>query len=304
MSTTTQFSARPPLAAAVQLLQKAQLPTEDLTAAHCENFFFAGPASEPTGLVGLEIFGDVALLRSLVVTAERRGTGEGVALLRHAEDVARARGVRTLYLLTTTAESFFARQGYARVEREKAPPAIRATREFSAICPASSAFMSRQLVYNVLILCTGNSARSILGEALINHWGGGRFVGFSAGSTPKGQVHPVALQLLAQMKWPTAGMRSKSWDEFAIEGAPPIDFVITVCDNAAGEMCPVWPGTPMKAHWGIPDPAAVEGSDAQKLAAFRAAFDSLERRIKAFVELPIDTLDRAQLQQRLRELAA
>jgi protein-tyrosine-phosphatase/N-acetylglutamate synthase-like GNAT family acetyltransferase len=303
MITTIQFTARPSLQAAVQLLRQAQLPTEDLTTAHCENFFFAGPASQPTGLVGLEIFGDVALLRSLVVTAEHRGTGAGVALLRHAEAAARARGVRTLYLLTTTAEAFFAKQGYARAARDSAPPAIRATREFSGICPASSAFMSRQLVHNVLILCTGNSARSILGEALVNRWGGGRFVGFSAGSTPKGQVHPVALKLLEQMQLPTAGLRSKSWDEFAVAGAPPIDVVITVCDNAAGEMCPVWPGTPTKAHWGIPDPAAVAGSEAEKLAAFRQAFDTLELRIQALTNLPFDSLERAQLQQRLRELA-
>jgi len=304
MNTAIQISPRPSLQAAIHLLQDAKLPTEDLTAAHCDHFFYAGPASAPTGLVGLEIFGDVALLRSLVVAPERRGTRAGVALLRHAEDAARARGVRTLYLLTTTAEAFFARHGYAPVARDAAPPAIRATREFSGICPASSAFMSRQLVHNVLILCTGNSARSILGEALINRWGGGRFVGFSAGSTPKGQVHPVALQLLEQLKLPTAGLRSKSWDEFAAAGAPPLDFIITVCDNAAGETCPVWPGGPMKAHWGIPDPAAVEGSQADKLAAFRQAYDSLERRIKAFTMLPLETLDRAELQQRLRDLAA
>ena len=304
MNTALQISARPSLQAAVQLLREAKLPTEDLTAAHCDHFFYAGSASAPTGLVGLEILGDVALLRSLVVTPAQRGSGAGVMLLRHAEEQARAHGVRTLYLLTTTAESFFAKQGYARVSRDVAPPAIRATREFSGICPASSAFMSRQLVHNVLILCTGNSARSILGEALINRWGDGRFVGFSAGSTPKGQVHPVALQLLEQLKLPTAGMRSKSWDEFAAAGAPPLDFVITVCDNAAGEMCPIWPGGPMKAHWGIPDPAAVEGSNEQKLVAFREAYDSLERRIKAFMALPFDSLDRAQLQQRLRDLAA
>src|SRR5689334_8927664 len=222
------ISPRPSLQAAKHLLHQARLPTEDLTAAHCDDFYFAGPASAPTGLVGLEIFGDVALLRSLVVSPETRGTGEGVRLLEHAEAQARARGVRTLYLLTTTAEPFFAKRGYARASRDTAPPAIRATREFSGICPASSAFMSRQLVHNVLILCTGNSARSILGEALINHLGKGRFVGFSAGSTPKGQVHPLALQLLERMQLPTAGLRSKSWDEFAAPGAPPLDVVITV----------------------------------------------------------------------------
>jgi arsenate reductase len=161
---------------------------------------------------------------------------------------------------------------------------------------------SRQ--YNVLILCTGNSARSILGEALVNRLGDGKFRGFSAGSTPKGAVHPLALELLEQLRLPTADMRSKSWNEFAAPGAPPLDFIFTVCDNAAGEMCPVWPGKPLTAHWGIPDPAAVEGSDADKRAAFRQAYAELERRVEAFTRLPIESLDRAELQQRLRALAA
>ena len=150
--------------------------------------------------------------------------------------------------------------------------------------------------HNVLFLCTGNSARSILAEALLNHWGKGRFRGFSAGSFPKGQVHPLAIELLQWTKLPTEGLRSKSWDEFAAPGAPPIDFVITVCDNAAGEACPVWPGKPMTAHWGVPDPAAVEG-DTQKGAAFRRALAELEARIKLFVNIPIESLDRLTLQQ-------
>ena len=139
------ISQRPSLASTVALLADAQLPTEDLTEAHCDHFFFAGPASQPTGLVGLELFGDVALLRSLVVSAGRRRQGEGIALLAHAEHYARAHGVRQLYLLTTTAAAFFAKRGYVRATRESAPPAIRATREFAGICPASSAFMVRQL---------------------------------------------------------------------------------------------------------------------------------------------------------------
>jgi arsenate reductase len=155
---------------------------------------------------------------------------------------------------------------------------------------------------NVLILCTGNSARSILGEALINHWGKGRFVGFSAGSHPKGRPHPIALELLRHMKLPTDGLRSKSWDEFSRPGAPSLDFVFTVCDNAAGESCPVWPGGPLQAHWGIEDPAAVEGTDAVKWAAFRKAFHELENRVRAFVSLPFDSLDRAQLQERVRDI--
>ncbi len=157
-------------------------------------------------------------------------------------------------------------------------------------------------IYNVLFLCTGNSARSILAEQLMNSWGHGKFRGFSAGSHPKGQVHPIALALLQKMNLPTEGLRSKSWDEFAAPAASPIDFVLTVCDNAAGEMCPVWPGQPMTAHWGVADPAAVEGTDAEKWLAFRTAFHELESRIKAFTSLPIDTLDHSTLKERLREI--
>jgi len=144
-------------------------------------------------------------------------------------------------------------------------------------------------VYNVLFLCTGNSARSILAESLINHWGEGRFRGFSAGSHPRGAVHPLAIELLRQMNLPTEGLRSKSWDEFAAAGTPRIDLVVTVCDNAAAEVCPVWPGHPATAHWGIPDPAAVEGTPEQRMAAFRDALGTLERRIRAFVARePVD----------------
>ena len=153
--------------------------------------------------------------------------------------------------------------------------------------------------YNVLFLCTGNSARSILAEQLLNHWGKGKFRAFSAGSFPKGTVHPIALALLRHMNLPTEGLRSKSWDEFAQAGAPHIDFVFTVCDNAANEVCPIWPGHPMTAHWGIADPAAVEGSETQKWQAFREAFHQLETRVKIFVSLPLDSPDRAKLREHL-----
>lgn len=156
--------------------------------------------------------------------------------------------------------------------------------------------------YNVLFLCTGNSARSILAEALINHWGRGRFVGYSAGSAPKGEAHPIAIELLRHMSMPTEGIRSKSWNEFARPGAPRLDFVFTVCDNAAAEACPVWPGQPMTAHWGVADPAAVEGSDTEKWLAFRQAFRELESRIRIFTSLPLKSLDRVKLQERLREI--
>ncbi len=141
-----------------------------------------------------------------------------------------------------------------------------------------------------------------MAEALLNHWGKGRFRAFSAGSFPKGQVHPLALDLLQRMNLPSQGFRSKSWDEFAAPEAPPLDFVFTVCDNAAGEMCPVWPGKPMAAHWGIPDPAAVEGSDADKSLAFRQALKELETRIKLFTELPIGSLDGMALREKLRAI--
>jgi arsenate reductase len=156
--------------------------------------------------------------------------------------------------------------------------------------------------FNVLFLCTGNSARSILAEQLVNHWGRGQFRGYSAGSHPKGEVHAIALALLEHMKLPVAGLRSKSWDEFAVPGAPRLDFVLTVCDNAAAEVCPVWPGQPMTAHWGVADPAAVNGPETQQWIAFRQAFRELENRIKIFTSLPIRTLDRLKLQERLEAI--
>ena len=162
--------------------------------------------------------------------------------------------------------------------------------------------MTAQRIYNVLFLCTGNSARSILAESLLNHWGHGKFRTFSAGSFPKGQVHPLALELLESANLPKEGLRSKSWDEFAAPGASPIDFIFTVCDNAAGEVCPVWPGKPMTAHWGIADPAAAEGTEADKAFAFRKALKELETRIKLFTSLPINSLDGMTLQAKLREI--
>jgi arsenate reductase (thioredoxin) len=154
--------------------------------------------------------------------------------------------------------------------------------------------------YNVLFLCTGNSARSILGEAILNREGRGQFHAFSAGSHPKGEVHPQALRTLNEMGFTTEGYRSKGWEEFAEEGAPQLDFVFTVCDNAAGEVCPVWPGQPLTAHWGIEDPAAVEGEGQER--AFRSAFHALQRRIGLFLALPLDSIDELSLQTRLREI--
>jgi arsenate reductase len=159
-------------------------------------------------------------------------------------------------------------------------------------------------VYNVLFLCTGNSARSILGEAVLNHVGQGRFKAFSAGSTPKGEVHPMTLETLRGVGISTDGLRSKPWDEFAVSGAPKMDFVFTVCDNAAGETCPIWPGQPMTAHWGIEDPAAVLGPDFKRQAAFDDAMRFLRNRISAFVNLPLASIDRMALTSKLQGIGA
>ena len=158
--------------------------------------------------------------------------------------------------------------------------------------------------FNILFLCTGNSARSILAEAIMNKVGAGKFVAYSAGSMPKGEVHPKALELLSGLGYPTAGLRSKSWDEFAAPGAPELDFIITVCDNAAGEVCPIWPGQPMTAHWGIPDPAAVEGSPVEINFAFNDAYRVLNNRLTLFASLPFEGLDRLSLKRRMDEIGA
>jgi arsenate reductase len=157
-------------------------------------------------------------------------------------------------------------------------------------------------VYNVLFLCTGNSARSILAEVILNQVGGGRFKAYSAGSHPNGRVNPFAIELLQKHGLPVAGLRSKSWDEFAAPDAPRLDFVFTVCDQAAGEVCPIWPGQPMTAHWGVEDPAAVEGTDDEKRHAFVSAFNVLRSRIQLFASLRIQSLDRLALSNRLREI--
>jgi protein-tyrosine-phosphatase len=156
--------------------------------------------------------------------------------------------------------------------------------------------------FNVLFLCTGNSARSIMAESLLNSMGAGRFKAYSAGSFPKGQVHPLALQLLQKNRLPTEGLRSKSWDEFAGTKAPHMDFVFTVCDRAAGEACPVWPGQPMTAHWGVDDPAAAQGDEETKHKAFVRAYNQLQHRLSIFVNLSMEKLDRLTLQKRLEDI--
>jgi arsenate reductase len=155
---------------------------------------------------------------------------------------------------------------------------------------------------NVLFLCTGNSARSIMAEALLNHVGAGRFRAFSAGSHPTGKVNPIAIETLERARLPIGGLRSKAWDEFALPGAPRLDFIFTVCDNAAGEMCPIWPGKPIAAHWGVEDPAAVEGCDETKRRAFISAFNHLRNRIGMFTSLPLAKLDGLAIKKKLDEI--
>ncbi|HVI28550.1 arsenate reductase ArsC [Hansschlegelia sp.] len=162
--------------------------------------------------------------------------------------------------------------------------------------------MSLERPYNVLFLCTGNSARSIIAECVMNRHGGERFNAYSAGSHPRGEVNPFALDLLRRMNFDVSQLRSKSWNEFARPGAPALDFVFTVCDDAAGEQCPFWPGQPMSAHWGMPDPAAVEGTDAQKALAFAETLRMLTNRISIFTSLPLKSIDKLSLQRRLTEI--
>lgn len=157
-------------------------------------------------------------------------------------------------------------------------------------------------VFQTLFLCTGNSARSLMAECALTRWGAGRFRAFSAGSHPKPAPHPLTLELLRRLHFDVSALRSKSWDEFAAPGAPPLDFVFTVCDRARGEACPLWPGQPMTAHWGVDDPVLAEGSDEEKLRVFRRVYGEIENRIKIFVSLPFDALDRLALQRRLEEI--
>lgn len=162
--------------------------------------------------------------------------------------------------------------------------------------------MTEERIYNALFICTGNSARSILAEGILNALGKGQFRAYSAGSQPRGEVHPLALATLEQMHFPSTNYRSKNWDEFAQPDSPPLDFIFTVCDNAAGEVCPVWPGKPVTAHWGVPDPAAVEGSEVEQRMAFRDAARVLKRRIELFLSLPLSSLDAMSLQQELHDI--
>ena len=289
------------------LLRAAGLPIEDLTPAVYQHFFVARVGKSLIGAAGIEPHGDAGLLRSVVVDPSLRGTGLGQKLVAAMETRAAELGIKQLFLLTTTADKFFAKLGYQPLAREDAPATIAGTAQFSSLCPSSSSFMAKRIglrAYNVLFLCTGNSARSILAEAILNQLaiGNGRFKAYSAGSHPKGQVNPLALETLQYSKFPVANLSSKSWDVFAVPGAPQMDFVFTVCDQAAQEPCPYWPGQPMTAHWGLPDPAAVEDSAEAKRKAFRDTLMVLRRRIEIFVSLPLEKLDKLAIQKHIKEI--
>lgn len=287
-----------------EMLADNDLPVQDLDAAEVA-FFVADAGGTAAGVVGLQTFGQTGLLRSLAVRAEHRGGGLGGRLVAEAEREARARGLAQLVLLTQTAADYFASRGYRRIERAQAPVAVQASAEFSSLCPASAACLSKSLLgstdargYNVLFLCTGNSARSQMAEALLNAMGQGRVRAYSAGSRPAPSVQPLAARLIADLGLPTDALRPKSWDEFAGPEAPAMDIVITVCDNAAGEACPLWPGHPAIAHWGVADPALTP-DDPQ---AFKRAWLTLRRRIELLLALPLDKLDRLAREQHLQRI--
>jgi arsenate reductase len=290
-----------------RLLDSCGLPTADLTVALLRNFLVQRDGPDLVAVGGLEFGTGSALLRSVAVVPSQRGRGLGRRVVQALEDFARDRGCHRVYLLTTSAERYFAGLGYQQASRESAPSGIRATQEFSRLCPSSSALMVKTMepkVLNALFLCTGNSARSILAEAVMNDLsvGRGKFKGYSAGSHPKAAVNPFTLELLQRSHFSTEGLRSKSWDEFAKPDSPPLDFVFTVCDQAAGETCPYWPGQPVTAHWGMPDPVAVEGTDEQKRRAFADTLIVLRRRIELFASLPFNKLDRLALQRSVSEI--
>ena len=289
------------------LLEASQLPISDLNEASLRHFLVIRQDNSVVGVAGIEVHGRDGLLRSVAVTTTQRGHGLGAKLTAGIEALAQSLPVSTLFLLTTTAAPFFTARGFKSLPRSDVPESIRNTTEFASLCPSTAIVMSKSIetpVLNVLFLCTGNSARSILAEAALNRLGSGRFRAFSAGSFPKGQVNPYALELLNELGLPTAGLRSKSWDEFAGSSAPQLDFIFTVCDNAAGEVCPIWPGKPVSAHWGIEDPAAVEGSPDAKRRAFKRALQELEARIAAFLALPFASLDAARLKQHLDQIGS
>jgi arsenate reductase len=286
------------------LLSDAGLPIDDLGDDSWQSFLIARAAGAIAGVGAVERRDQDGLLRSLVVTPNFRAQGVGRRIVDALEADARTQGLRALYLLTESAQGFFAGLGYRELDRKDAPSSIRTTTQFSAACPSTATLMAKTLdrTFNVLFLCTHNSARSIMAEGLLNDIGKGRFRAFSAGSHPGAAPNPFAVETLARLNLPTNGLRSKPWDEFALPGAPVMDLVITVCDQAAGEVCPIWQGQPIKAHWAVEDPSRFQGSDDARLRKFSKAAGILKRRIELLVSLPLPTLERLALEKQVRDI--
>jgi protein-tyrosine-phosphatase/N-acetylglutamate synthase-like GNAT family acetyltransferase len=287
------------------LLEANGLPVLDLDRARLPDFIVARDGGQLVGCVAVERLGTEGLIRSLAVSEGRRGQGIGARLVEEAEALARRGGIGALYLLTTTAERFFAARGYQRLPRESAPASIGSTTEFTSVCPASAALMTKPLEgsavaapIRILILCTGNSARSQIAEALLKRRGEGRFEVVSAGTRPAARVNPWAVEILREAGIDWSGKLPRDVDGLERERW---DFVITVCDRAR-EACPIFPGTPVLAHWGMPDPAEVEGSDDLKRRAFQDAYLLLNRRIGLLLALPLEKLDRLARESRLRQI--
>jgi N-acetylglutamate synthase-like GNAT family acetyltransferase/protein-tyrosine-phosphatase len=267
------------LAAVRQFLGEAGLPDAGVEE-WLPQFIVAEHQGRIVGVAGLELYGPSALLRSVAVRAEYRGGGLGRALVDRLLIGARERGTRDVYLLTTTAESWFPRLGFAPITRDEVPEAVRRSVEFTSACPTSATVMRKSLARRVLFVCTGNSARSQMAEAVLNHRAGGRYLAESAGSEPAVRVHPYAVEVLRG-----AGIAWQGHQPRALVGLErePWDLVITVCDHAR-ESCPVFLGNPVVAHWGIPDPAAVQGDEATRRAAFVDAFVLIGRRVDQLLE--------------------
>jgi arsenate reductase len=281
----------------LQLLQQASLPVQDLGDADAVRFWVAEDRGQVVGAIGLERHGDTGLLRSLVVAPSARNRGIGRELVATLEREARRAGIGQLALLTQTARPFFERLGYAAIARDSAPDAVKESAEFRSVCPASATCMVKSLAEpgqrstrprttHVLFLCTGNSCRSILGEATFNQLAPAGWRAMSAGSKPTGQVHPRSLAVLAREGIATEGCFSKSWDD--LPQTP--DIVITVCSSAAGETCPAYLGPALRTHWGVDDPACATGTDEEIDGTFVAAYRTLRRRIEAFFALPLSEL--------------
>lgn len=281
------------LPAILDLLRSAKLPTDGV-AESLDDFVVAETDGQVVGVGGLEVVGADALLRSVAVRESHRGRGLGERLTARLLNDARGRGLETVWLLTETAADFFPRFGFRRVGRDQAPAGLQATAEFSHCCPATAVAMARRVApLRVLVLCTANSARSQLGEALLRHRGGDLIHAASAGTAPGPGPHPLAIETLRRRGIEWRGKTSKAVD--AVPG--PWDLVITVCDDAR-ESCPVLPGHAM-VHWSYPDPAAVAGGDAAQLAAFGAVADDLARRIDALLELPLAVMSPGEISARL-----